>query len=46
MTSRGGRHVGHADMHLHEDVAEWAVLPARSRTGGTCVQDVKDAYAV
>jgi hypothetical protein len=30
------------DMHSCEDVVEWAVLPARSRTGGTHVQDVGD----
>jgi hypothetical protein len=31
------------DTHSHEDVAEWAVLPAQSRTGGTRVQDMGDA---
>jgi hypothetical protein len=30
--------------HSCEDVAEWAVLPARSRIGGTCVQDMGDTH--
>jgi hypothetical protein len=34
------------DTHSREDVAERAVLPPRSRTRGTRVQDVGDAHAV
>jgi hypothetical protein len=32
--------------HLREDVVEQAMLPARSRTGGTHVQDVVDVDVV
>jgi hypothetical protein len=34
------------DMHRREDVVERIVSPERSRTGGTCVQDIGDAHAV
>jgi hypothetical protein len=34
------------DTHSSEDVMERVVLPARSRTGGTRVQDVGDTHAV
>jgi hypothetical protein len=34
------------DTYSREDVAERAVMPARSRTGGTRVQDVGDTHAV
>jgi hypothetical protein len=34
------------DTHLHEDVVEWVVLPARSMTSETRVQDVGNTHAV
>jgi hypothetical protein len=34
------------DTQSREDMVERAVLPARSRTGGTSVQDMEDAPAV
>jgi hypothetical protein len=34
------------DTHGHEDVVEWIMSSARSRTGGTHVQDVGDVHVV
>jgi hypothetical protein len=34
------------DTHLCEDVVKQVVLPARSSTSETCIQDVGDAHAV
>jgi hypothetical protein len=50
---RGTREVGWPaevtdtwDMHQREDMIERIVSPTWSRTSGTCVQDMGDAYAV
>jgi hypothetical protein len=40
LTSCGGSHLGHALARGHDRVACVALSPMRSRTNGTCVQDV------